>query len=212
MKVRELNKEDERITDLKAEIYDDTLTLKWKWQEASDIVYILKEKASKSIEEVTINEKNVKLYTKDEYREFNGYVEKIRDISEYRFVVFPAREEKTDTVLIRQLDEDNEITVCMGRPEIIYDVIENKKLFSKTKSVQLIVFVDMPISKDTLCYVKKKGSYPTGIEDGLKFQFPTDFHIGKNEMQSFEVAKDEYIKIFLNNVKKGGSKYILKRK
>lgn len=212
MQIRELKTEDERITDLKAEIYDNTLTLKWKWQEASDIVYILKEESSKNIEVTTINEKNVKLYTKDEYREFNGYTEKIRDISEYKFVVFPAKEEEMDTVLIRQLDENNQVTVCMGKPEIIYDVIENRKLFSKTKNVQLIVFVDMPISKDTLCYVKKKGSYPTSIEDGLKFQFPTNFHIGKNEMQPFEVAKDEYIKVFLNNAQKGGNKYILKRK
>lgn len=212
LKIRDLTTEDERITDVQAEVYESTLTLRWKWQSASDIVYIFKERASKGIEEVNIDERNVKLYTKDEYREFNGYVEKIRDINEYKFIVFPAKEEEADTVLIKQLDEDNQITVCMGKPEIVYDVLEHKRLFSKTKSVQLVVFVDMPISKDTLCYVKKKGEYPSSIDDGLKFQFVADFHVGKNEMQPFEVGKDEYIKVFLNDAKKGGNKYILKRR
>lgn len=212
MEIRDLTTEDERITDLQAEVYESTLTLRWKWKGDSDIVYIFKERASKVIEEGNIDEKSVKLYTKDEYREFNGYVEKIRDINEYKFIVFPAKEEKADTVLIKQLDEDNEITVCMGKPEIVYDVLEHKRLFSKTKSVQLVVFVDMEVSKDTLCYVKKKGEYPTSIEDGLKFQFSMNFHVGKNEMQPFEVSKDEYIKVFLNDVKKGGNKYILKRR
>ena len=212
MEIRELNAEDGRITDLKAEIDENILTLTWRWQRNSDIVYIFKQRTSKNIDEININEKNVKLYTKDEYREFNGYVEKIRDINEYKFIVFPAKEEKSDVILIKQLDEDNQITVCTGKPEIIYDIAEHKKLFSKMKNVQLIIFVDIPISKDTLCYVKKKGAYPTGIDDGLKFQFPANFHVGKNEMQSFEIGKDEYIKVFLNDAQKGGSKYILKRR
>ncbi|WP_234124430.1 hypothetical protein [Clostridium hydrogenum] len=212
MEVKELTKQTERITDLKAEIFESTLTLRWKWQGDSDIVYIFKERASKNIEDIEIDEDCVKLYTKDEYREFNGYVEKIRDINEYKFIVFPAKEEETGTVLIKQLDGDNQIAVCTGKPEIIYEILEHKKLFSKIKRVQLIVFVDMPISKDTLCYVKKKGAYPESENDGLKFQFPADFHVGKNEMQPFEIGKDEYIKVFLNDVKKSGSKYILKRR
>lgn len=209
---RDLNTEEEKVSDLKAEVFENSLILNWRWPKDSDIVYIFRGKASQSAEVEKLGEKQLKLYTKDEYKEFNGYREKIREINEYKFIVFPAKEEEEGIALINQNNGENEITVCTGKPEIVYDVVESKKLFSKLKTVELTLYMDIEVSRDTLCYVKKKGSLPLNEEDGIKFEFSTDFHAGKNEMPPFEVEKDEYVRVFLNSSKSTGSKYILKRR
>lgn len=211
MQVRDITVSEEGISGVSYELEKERFIIKWKWPSSCDIVYIFK---SSILEEASIDEiekKNLIVYTKDEYKEFNGYVENINEINQYRFIIFKAIEEEQIT-LVKQLDERNEIIVCTGKPNIIYEIIERKPLFSKNKTVKIKIDSDISIGKDVLCYVKKEGAYPLNKEDGVKFDFVSDFHVGLNEMPSIEINKNEYLKVFIKDIQKYGNLYSLRQK
>ena len=61
------------------------------------------------------------------------------------------------------------------------------------------VFCEVPLPKHYLYYVKKKGNIPLGLEDGIQFQFISDFEVGENVLPEIEVEKDEYVRIYLTD-------------
>lgn len=65
--------------------------------------------------------------------------------------------------------------------------------------VQMQVFCEVDLPREALCYVKKKGSIPVNNEDGMQFQFISDFVAGDNILPEIEVAKDEYVRIYLSD-------------
>lgn len=212
MIIRDLQESDEVVTDLKSLVEANTFTLRWKWPQNSDLVYLYKVNTMEDVNLEIINEKNLKLYTKDEYKEFNGYVEKIKEISQYKYIVFPALEGEYEPVAIKQKDERNQVLFCTGKPEIIYHIVEHKRIFGSKKIIKINIYSDAPIRKEALCYVKKQGSYPVSIEDGVKFDFVFDFHAGENEQQPIEIGRDEYIRVFLKDSNEYRNMYTLIRR
>ena len=59
------------------------------------------------------------------------------------------------------------------------------------------IFCEKEIPKEYLCYVKKKGTIPTGNKDGMCFYFIDDFHSGMNILPEIEVDKSEHVRIYL---------------
>lgn len=212
MHIRNLENEDGLVSNLSVVLEDTKFTLRWKWPQNSEMVYIFKTKAVNDIDAQDIKKSDIKLYTKAEYKEFNGYVEDIKEINQFKFIILPAVMNNGEIEVIRQLDEKNQVLVCTGKPQITYEVIEHKKLFSGNKTIKIIIYSDVSASKDVLCYVKKQGSYPSNREDGLKFDFSRDFNAGKNEFEAIEVGKNEYIRVFIKNVKDYESMYLLKQR
>ena len=212
MIIRDFQEGDEVVTDLKSEVEANTFTLRWKWPKNSDLVYLYKVNVMQDINFEVINEEDLKLYTKDEYKEFNGYVESIKEISQYKYIVFPTLENDAETVVIKQLDERNQALLCTGKLEIIYNIVEHKRIFSAKKTVKITICSDAPIKKEVLCYVKKQSSYPISIEEGVKFDFITGFHAGENEQQTIEIGRDEYIRVFLKESKDHVNMYTLIRR
>ncbi|MBZ9623615.1 hypothetical protein LGL55_12470 [Clostridium tagluense] len=212
MNMRDLESLEQGIKSVKCEIEKEKFVIKWQWACGYDIVYIFKSKALDEIGIEAITKENVKIFTREEYREFNGYVESIREIDQYKFMIFKAEEINEKLILVKQQDGENEVIVCTGKPDIFYKIIEYKPLFSKNKKVKMKIICDAPFKKDVLCYVKKQGNYPESQDDGIKFDFIGDFHPGVNEMPSIEISRDEFVKIFIKDVNRYGSAYNLREK
>ncbi|MBU3144306.1 hypothetical protein [Clostridium sp. CF012] len=212
MRMRNLDGLEQGIKVVKCEIEKGKFVIKWEWAKGCDIVYIFKSKALDEVGIEAITKENVKIFTREEYREFNGYVESIREINQYKFMVFKAEQINDELTLVKQQDGENEVIVCTGKPDVFYEIIERTSLFSKNKKVKMRIICDAHFKKDVLCYVKKQGNYPINKDDGIKFDFIGDFHPGVNEMPSIEVSRNEFVKIFIKDVNRYGSAYNLREK
>lgn len=202
------------ICNVNYEIDKYKFTIRWKWPKNTDIVYILKTNDLDDFSIDSINENNIKLYTKEEYREFNGYCEDIKEISQYKYCIFPAVEEDGEVLLVKQNNGKNEIVISTGKPKIFYQVREIKSfrtLFFKEKTLQIIVNSEADLKKDVLCYVKKQGGYPVNKDDGICFDFIDNIPMGRSIMPEIMVDKNEYIKVFIKDTSKYGNLYSLKQ-
>jgi len=214
MRIVELSDNNNEIHDVNYKLDKDKFTIRWKWPKDIDIVYILKTNSLDDFSMDSINESNVKLYTKEEYKEFNGYCETIKEIRQYRYCIFPAVEDKEDILLLKQENGKNEILVSTGKPKISYQIKEIKSFksfFSKEKTLQIVIDSEAILKKDVLCYVKKQGSYPVNKGDGVCFDFINDIPAGRSIMPEITVGKNEYIKVFIKDINKYGNAYSLKQ-
>ncbi|MBU3191638.1 hypothetical protein K9O30_05540 [Clostridium bowmanii] len=210
MNMRELEGLEEGIKSLKCEMEKERFIIKWKWTEGCDIVYIFKSKALDDIGIEAITKQNTKIFTREEYAEFNGYTESIREINQYKVMIFKGEQINGELTLVKQQDGENEVIVCTGKPNIFYKIIEHKSLFSKSKKINMRIMCDAPLKKEVLCYVKKHGNYPTSKDDGIRFDFIGDFNPGINEMPGIEISRDEFVKIFIKDINRYGSAYNLR--
>lgn len=214
MKIVELLDDNNEIYDVNYELDKDKFTIRWKWPKDIGIVYILKTNSLDDFSMDNINESNVKLYTREEYKEFNGYCETIKEINQYRYFIFPAVEDEGRILLIKQENGKNEILISTGRPKISYEIREIKSLktfFSKEKTLQIVINSETALKKDVLCYVKKQGAYPVNKDDGICFDFINNIPTGSSAMPEITVDKNEYIKVFIKDINKYGNAYSLKQ-
>ncbi len=214
MIVEEFTKREQGIQDLSYNLEKKSFTIRWKWPSHIDIVYILKINIFRDFSLENIKEENVKIYTRDEYKEFNGYVETIKEINQYKYFLFPGVERENEIILLKQNDGKNEIVVTTGTPEICYEIRELKSfssLFSKEKRIEIAIYSEVDLKKDVLCYVKKQGSYPSSKDDGICFEFVQDIYAGENIMPEIMVNKNEFIKLFIKDTEKYGNAYNLKK-
>ncbi|MGH4138188.1 hypothetical protein [Clostridium sp.] len=210
MNMRELEKLEQGIQSVKFEMEKERFIIKWQWAKGCDIVYIFKSNALNALDIEAITKENTKIFTRDEYKEFNGYTESIRDINQYKFMIFKCEQINGELTLVKQRDGENEVIICTGKPDIFYKITEHKSLFNKNKKIQIKIICDAPLIKDVLCYVKKQGNYPISKEDGIKFDFIRDFKPGVNEMSTIEISKDEFVKIFIKDINRYGNAYNLR--
>lgn len=189
--------EEPRISDIKAHVGNGEIKLTFKWHNALENLYIYKQ-SRLQLEEIDW-EKPYRKYTKEEYARFGGFIDQNQDaaISKYVLCPYVQRSEEGESYLITYQDHSNEIEVISHPITIRYEIREKKKLFSNRKLVQMQVFCELPMPKEYLCYVKKRGNIPVSLEDGMKFQFITDFKAGDNELPEIEVDKDEHVRIYL---------------
>lgn len=215
--IKEFDTKNDGVSNVEYNANKGKLIITWKWPKNCDLVYIKKTSDINLdfINQIFVNqmdESNLKLYTRDEYKEFGGYVENIKDINQYKYWIFPCFENENELILLKQNDKKNEITVSTGKPQILYQIVESKGIknfFAKEKKVQIVIECESNIKKDALYYVKKTGSFPINKDDGIKFNFLEDIYSGKNVMPEFSLGKDEYIKLFINE--EFADKYVLKQ-
>ncbi len=215
MKIVEVPDTSYEIYGMDYELDKEKFNIRWKWPKNIDIVYILKTNFLDDFSLDNINENNVKLYTREEYKEFNGYCEAIKEINQYKYWVFPAVESDGEILLIKQGNGNNELMISTGKPEILYEIKEIKSiksLFSKEKSLEIIIDSEVALPKDALCYVKKYDSYPINKDDGICFDFINNINAGRSIMPEIIVDKNEYVKVFIKDIKKYGNIYKLKQK
>lgn len=197
MEIRWYDGIDPKISDIKAHMKDGQVVLNFKWPNALENLYIYKQNVL--AEEEIDWEKPYRKYTKSEYSSFGGFIDQNVESAMSKYILCPYIQDGFETYLVRFEDKCNEIEVISQRIEIRYEIKEKKKLFSSRKLVQMQVFCEVAVPKEYLCYVKKKGSIPVDLEDGMQFQFISDFFPGDNKMPEIEIDKDEFVRIYLTD-------------
>ena len=197
MEIRWYQGSEPKISDIKATINEGQVNLTFKWPNELEQLYIYKQDILRN-EEIDW-EKPYRKYTKNEYACFGGFKDQDASNAMSKYVLCPYIHNDLESYLVRYENRCNEVEVISHRIEIHYEICEKKKLFSKRKSVQMQVFCEVPLTKHYLCYVKKKGNIPLGLEDGIQFQFISDFEVGENVLPEIEVEKDEYVRIYLTD-------------
>lgn len=197
MEIRWYDGIDPKISDIKAQVKDGQVVLNFKWPNELENLYIYKQ--SVISEDVLDWEKPYRKYTKSEYRSFGGFIDQNVGSAMSKYILCPYIQDGFETYLVHYKDHCNEVEVISQRIEIRYEIKEKKKLFSSRKLVSMQVFCELAVPKEYLCYVKKKGNIPVGVDDGMQFQFISDFLPGDNIMPEIEVDKDEYVRIYLTD-------------
>lgn len=207
MKHREMASDNEQIKDVIFSIDDDICTLRWRWPNGVDAVYIVQAKEDEQITVGNVSDKNARLYTKDEYMEFNGYKQRIIGVGKFAYYIYPYVKENGTMLLVDQDNILNHTIISAGKVRIYIAVKKRKRLFSDKAIVRITVRCEAAISRDILCYTKKAMSHPASNRDGLMFTFIEDFKPGENILPDIEINKDEYINIFLTDYERYGSLY-----
>lgn len=195
MDMRWYDGRDPRVADIRVHLEERKVTLSFKWPNELENLYIYKKSLLKEEE---INwDKPYRKYTKSEYARFGGFVDQNLESAISLYILCPYIQDSFESYIVRYEDHCNEVEVIAKKIEVRYQINEKKKLFSNRKIVQMSIFCETELPKDYLCYVKKRGSIPIGIEDGTCFRFISDFEAGDNVLSEIEVDKDEYVRIYL---------------
>lgn len=56
----------------------------------------------------------------------------------------------------------------------------------------MTISAEVPVPKDVLCYVKKRGGHPASKEDGILFPFVQDFPAGRSVLPPIEIGKEDF--------------------
>lgn len=183
------------ITEVVSRVEDRFCTLRWRWPDGVQAVYIHKASAE-APDSHEHPPPGMKLYTREEYKANNGYRDRLDEIGMVAYTIYVRISENGETLLVRQQDGGNRALVSAGKARIYYAVQHKKGLFSKLKTVQMTITAEVPVPKEVLCYVKKRDAHPSSKEDGARFPFVQDFAPGRNQLPPIEVGKDDFIRIF----------------
>ncbi|RNB72437.1 beta-mannanase [Brevibacillus panacihumi] len=183
--------------------------INWHWAEEVPCVYVHKAPmdAPFSIEQIT--EKQLKLYTREEYKVHKGLRETSEGIGQYTYRIFPCRLEKGKPILLVPDSDAHIIHISTGKAKIRYSLIRKRKWFGAYDTLQIRIFTEIPLAKDVLCYVKKEGSPPIHKDDGTQYAFIRDLEAGVNLLPEIEVRKKDVIRLFFTDGKKYGERYEL---
>ncbi|MFD2446855.1 beta-mannanase [Bacillus sp. CGMCC 1.16607] len=209
MKWEHMPSNEYEIKELQSTLRDSTICFNWYWPKEVDFVYIYKTSADdiRSLDE--LNEGDLKLYTKEEYKVKKGYEESLDGIGRFAIRVYPCMKQEGKLILLNQEDEKNLLLFSTGRAKIYYDIAYKKKLFQSRKNVKMTIMSEIPVPHDVLCYVKKNGAVPVSIDDGTLYPFIRDFTAGQTVLPEIELEKNEYIRIFFKNGKSAAHHYEL---
>ena len=185
------------ISDIKAELDERGVLLKFKWPHTLECLYVYKINLQ---EEQTLDyEKPNLIYTKNEYMRFGGLLDQGGDSGLMEYILCPYMQDESDHYLVTFKENCNRIKVITSKIHIQYEIEEKKKLFKPRKVVKMHIYCDEEVPSNYLYYVKKRGSVPTSLTDGMQFQFITDFEAGENSLPEIEIDKEEYIAIYLSD-------------
>jgi len=196
------------ISDVTSRVEDRICTLRWRWPDGVQAVCIYKA-AAEEPEPSEHPPSGLKLYTREEYKANNGYRDRLEEIGLVSYTLFARLSENGQTVLVRQPEGDNIIVVSAGKARIYYSILHKKGFFQKAKTVHMAITAEVPVGRDVLCYVKKRGGYPAGKDDGILFPFVQDFAAGRNILPPIEIGKEDFVRIFFTDGRKYGLFYEL---
>lgn len=200
---------DRFIKDVAYQLQDNQVLITWHWPEGIPCVYLHKTLPGVPVDPFALTTQQLRLYTREEYKAKNGYLETVEGIGRYAYHIYPCVLEAGKPVLLIQGNEENAISVSAGKAKIYYAIKQKKQLFGKYQSVQIQIFSETVVPKDVLCYVKKEGASPAKKDDGTQYGFLDDFEPGTNILPEIEIKKTEYIRLFFTDGRKYGEMYEL---
>lgn len=121
------------ITDVTSQVDERFCTLRWRWPDGVQAVYIHKTSAEEaSIGTGDIPPVGMKLYTREEYKSNNGYRDRLDEIGLVSYTIYARLAENGETLLVRQSDGANRVVVSAGKARIYYSV-QQKEDYSENK-------------------------------------------------------------------------------
>lgn len=133
MRYAEVNASAPGITDVTSQVDDRFCTLRWRWPDGVQAVYI--HKTSAEAADIGTGDDppvGMKLYTREEYKSNNGYRDRLDEIGLISYTIFARLAENGETALVRQNDGVNRVMVSAGKARIYYS-IQQKKPYSENK-------------------------------------------------------------------------------
>ena len=197
------------IRDMRKIIKESEIHLSWFWPNEIDFVYINKGPADQLKPLSELNESDLKFYTREEYKSNQGYKGRVDGVGRYCYRILPCQNRNGKLVVFNQENDKNVIYITGTKSKIYFSIKNHKRFFKTKKIVKMSITTEIPLAKELLVYVKKRGGVPVSIEDGTKFPFIRDFDSGKNDQPEIEIDKDEHIRIFFSNGKQSAEIYEL---
>ncbi|UIO42376.1 beta-mannanase [Brevibacillus brevis] len=197
------------IKDVTCQHQGSEYVLNWHWAQDIPCVYVHKSQFGAPFDISELDDRQFKLYTREEYKVHKGLREKTDGIGRYTYRIFPCRLENGKPLLLMPDGDAHVIHVSTGKAKIYYSFKRGGSWFSKHQSLQIRIFSEIPIARDVLCYVKKEGSPPAHKDDGTRYNFIRDLEPGVNLMPEIEVRKKDVVRLFFTDGKKYGEMYEL---
>lgn len=200
---------DHEIKGIKMTIRDSEVHLTWFWSKDIDFVYIYKASAENMKTLRELSEKDVKLYTREEYKANQGFLSRIDAIGPTAYRILPCQKRDGQLVVFNQENDNNLIFISGSKARIYCSISYKNKLFQARKKVRMSIMTELPLEKELLVYVKKSGGVPVSVEDGTVYPFVREFPSGKTVPPEIEIDKHEFIRIFFKDGKKSAQSYEL---
>ncbi|WP_052339669.1 hypothetical protein [Gorillibacterium massiliense] len=151
----------------------------------------------------------MKLYTREEYKANGGFRERIDRIGFYRYIIFPCVRQEGELLVYRQTDGENEVAFSLGKAVIRCSIEYSGGWLGRRRTARMTVSTEVPVPKETLCYVKKAGSLPLSIDDGVRYPLLFDLSPGRNRLPDIEIGRDDCVKLFFTDGKAYGGTFDL---
>jgi len=200
------------IKDMVYTVEKDRVVFRWFWPFELESVFIRKVRNEEELDVEGFEVDIRRVYSREEYKVRECYIENSREIGEFIYAVYPIVEENGEKVLIDQISKNNRITVSERKLNIYYKITEKKKLLSSIKKVHIEVESQILLEKETLCYVKNQGCIPNDVNDGFRFEFNRGIQAGNNSFRDIPVGKNEYVEVFLSSKDYEKTYNLVKRK
>lgn len=209
MRYAEVNASAPGITDVTSQVDDRFCTLRWRWPDGVQAVYIHKTSAE-AADMGTGDDPPIgmKLYTREEYKSNNGYRDRLDEIGLISYTIFARLAENGETALVRQNDGVNRVMVSAGKARIYYS-IQQKRPYSENKR-PYIWRLRQKCPWHGMSSVMSRNV--EGIRQGKRMVFSSfvqDFAPGRNVLPPIEIGKDDFVRIFFTDGKKYGLYYEL---
>ena len=198
MNWQKISSPDLEIKELKSSIQDTEVLLTWFWPKEIDFVYIYKAGADKLQETTAVEERDLKLYTREEYKANKGYIGRLDAIGRYAYRILPGQRRDGKLYTFSQENENNLIYITGGRAKVYVSISYKNKLLQKRKRAKMSIITELPLDREMLCFVKKRDAVPNSLDDGTWFPFVHDFPVGETVLPEIELDRNEFIRIFFN--------------
>jgi hypothetical protein len=199
----------QEIGKLKSTQIESEIQLSWFWSNEIDFVYIY-QTAADHVKPITeLNEQDLKLYTREEYKVHQGFVFTLETIGPITVRIFPGKIVDGKQIVYKQENSQNLFLINGQRASVYVSITYKTKLFHARKKVNMSIMTDLPIDKELLIYVKKSGGVPRSPSDGTVYPFIRDFPAGKTVLPEIEIEKHEFIQLFLSTGKQAAQHYEL---
>ncbi|WP_160722757.1 hypothetical protein [Bacillus sp. USDA818B3_A] len=197
------------IKEMKSTVNDSDVHVSWHWQNEIEFVYVYKTAADLLKPNHQILASELKLYTREEFKANQGLIFRLDKPGSIALRILPGKKVDNRLIIVNQEDERNLLYINGLKSRIYFSITYKQKLFQTRKKVKITIISELPIDKEQLVYVKKRGSIPLSVDDGTIYPFVRDFSSGKTVLPEIEINKHEFIQIFLSKGKQTAQIYEL---
>lgn len=181
------------ISQLKCHMETGQMRLTFLWPEDAEQVYVFKTAGHFDI----TSGKPGRLFTLQEYKKRSGYVEP-RPSGAFTYHIFPFVRENGEDIVFINSSGGNSIEVT-GQIPIGFKITEKTGFLKRDKIYIISMLSQQGIAGDVICYVKKTGSYPSGVGDGTMYFFGDGLVAGAVGRWEVKTKKNEFIRIFVRD-------------